>query len=253
MTRLVLMSTAVAEDAGYRALADVVAAAQQEPDVDYRIIGGHMVSVHSAGRVIPAPPRATADADVGLAARLVGSGALLQPLRAAGYELTAGNRLERQVGGVACAIDVLIPAETSRVRHNRKVGELYLDEVPGLDYALARPAHVVDVEARLTSGERLLLRPHVADLVSALCVKVFAYATRWAPRDALDVWRLLEVARLEELNTANWPTSVTPARAARLLRHHFVPARGSGVLAATSDQAQQTRLRALARALAGCE
>ena len=161
---VVVASTSLAEDAAYQATADAVAAADRA-GVEYRIIGGQMVTVHVATARADAPPRMTGDADLGLEARALAISGLVDERRADGYQLVAGNRLERDGG--ARAIDVLIPADTSRVRHNRSVGELVVDEVPGLRYALSREPLVVELEVLLTTGGYLTLRPAMPELVSA--------------------------------------------------------------------------------------
>lgn len=243
---VVVASTSLAEDAAYQAMADAVAAADRA-GVEYRIIGGQMVTVHVATAHADVPPRMTGDTDLGLEARVLASSGLVDELRADGYQLVAGNRLERDGG--ARAIDVLVPADTSRVRHDRAVGELFVDEVPGLRYALSREPLVVELQVRLTTGDSLSLRPAVPELVSAMCLKVLAFRARAEARDAFDVWRLLEASRATGLDASTWPTTSTANEVAEILRAHFVPTNGSGVQAATAVPAHQTRLRQLAVAL----
>lgn len=73
---------------------------------------------------------------------------------------------------------------------NVQVGELNVDEVPGLSLALAMPPVIVDAQVALTDGEELEVQYRLPDLVAALCMKAHAYQERLLPRDALDVWRL---------------------------------------------------------------
>lgn len=244
--RVVVASTSLAEDAAYLTMQDAVAAANRT-GIEYRIIGGQMVTVHVATSGADAPLRMTTDTDLGLEARVLANSGLIDQLRDDGYELVAGNRLERD-GGTR-AIDVLIPADTSRARHNRQVGELFVDEVLGLRYALSREPLVVNLQVRLSTGDNVELRPAVPDLVSAICLKALGYRARAAHRDAVDVWRLLEVARATGLNASAWPTNATLSEVADILRSQFVPAKGRGVLAATTTPALQTRLRLLATSL----
>jgi hypothetical protein len=164
---VVIGSTSLAQDAAYLAMADAVAAANRI-GVEYRIIGGQMVSVHVAASGADAPPRMTGDTDLGLEATLLADNRLLEGLRAVGYALVAGNRLERDDG--TRAID---------------------DDVLGLRYALSRDPLLVDLQVRLTTGTLVELRPAVPDLAAAICLKALAFQARAAPRDAVDVWRLL--------------------------------------------------------------
>ena len=66
--RFVIPSTARAEDGAFLALADVTELAAST-DSEYRIIGAHMVSVHTARHELDLPLRQTGDADVGLQRR----------------------------------------------------------------------------------------------------------------------------------------------------------------------------------------
>ncbi len=248
---LVLASTSLVEDGAYQAMADIAGAAASTGS-EYRVIGGHMVTVHVARSGADLPARATLDADVGLEAQVLASTGLVEALLGMGYQLQGGNRLVRASAGSGCAIDILVPADTSRVRHNRKVGDhLFVDEAPGLRYALARPAMTVDLEVRLTTAVTVRLQPAVPDLTAAICLKVLAYHSRGEPRDAFDVWRLLEVARADRLAAPDWPATPTPQQVAGLLRSEFVPANGRGVLDASASVTRQARLRVLAMALAG--
>lgn len=64
-SRLVLASTSRAQDAGLLALADVASVAA-DLAVEYRVVGGHMVSLLVAHyAVVGVPERETADADFG--------------------------------------------------------------------------------------------------------------------------------------------------------------------------------------------
>ncbi len=93
----------------------------------------------------------TGDADLSLEFCVLASSRLIDELRADGYQLVARNRLERD-GGTR-AIDVLVPADIFRVRHNRAVGELFVDEAPGLRYTLSRAPLILELQVRLTSLE----------------------------------------------------------------------------------------------------
>ena len=88
----------------------------------------------------------TGDADLSWEFCVLVSSRLIDELRADGYQLVARNRLERD-GGTR-AIDVLVPAGIFRVRHNRAVGELFVDEAPGLRYALSRAPLILELQVR---------------------------------------------------------------------------------------------------------
>lgn len=68
--RVVVASTSLAEDAAYLTMQDAGAAANRT-GVEYRIIGGQMVTVHVANSGADAPLRMTTDTDLGLAARVL--------------------------------------------------------------------------------------------------------------------------------------------------------------------------------------
>jgi hypothetical protein len=80
-----LTSTSRAEDSGYHAVKDVAEIAA-EISADYRLIGGHMVTMLVAARqVTDVPPRETADADLGADFSVIADPALPRALRARGY------------------------------------------------------------------------------------------------------------------------------------------------------------------------
>ena len=251
--RVVLPSTSLAQDAAYRGMADVAAAWRDRVD-DYRVVGGHMVSVHVARFPVDVPVRGTLDTDVGMEARLLATGDPVQELRELGYTLVEGNRMSRSVNGHDAVIDILIPATGTRARHNRKVGDLFVDEAPALRYAAvaARPAYLPQLEVRLTTGAMLEYVSPIPDLVAAVCLKVAAFESRGAGKDAFDVWRLLEVAYAAGMSVDGWPAKMpTATRTAELLRRDFLNPAGGGVLAATDVPARQARIRLLTQSLVG--
>ena len=122
-----------------------------------------------------------------------------------------------------------------------------VDAVPGLALALARQPTVVDVTARLSTGEHLATVLLIPDVVAALCLKAYAYRGRFANRDAIDVWRLLEAADAAGVGAADWDLQGAKLDAARILHQFFVPARAQGPASATRHAGQQVRIRALVR------
>jgi hypothetical protein len=128
LTQLALAAASVADDLGFVALADLRTALGDEAE-DYRIIGGHMVTVLAARWQLGAGLyRETGDADLGVPPVVVRDRDLVGRLKALGYRQVAGNRFAREVpdipvrlaGGPApdreAIIDVLVPAYTSRAR-----------------------------------------------------------------------------------------------------------------------------------------
>jgi hypothetical protein len=247
---IVIPSVARAEDGALLAMADVAELADLT-GTEYRIIGAHMVSVHTARLSLDLPVRQTGDADVGLQAKVLASSGLVEALFERGYRQHGGNRFIRTVDNLELAIDLLVPADTSRIRHNRPVGDLFVDEVPGLSYALARDPFVASLRVRLTTGQYVDMTPHFPDAVAALSLKALAFVARKEKRDATDVWRMLEVVNADGVTATNWPDRATPRQAAERLRQYFLPANGMGVQMASDVPAQQARIRALVARIVG--
>lgn len=221
----------------------------------YRLIGGNAVSLLTSihGVHDRVPSRDTADADFGAGYDVVCDPRLPRALAERGYVQVAGNRFTRTdpATGDELAIDVLAPSYTAQLRANQPHGELYVDEVPGLSYALARPATVVTAEVVLTSGITLHAELLLPDVIAALCLKAYAYAGRLHPRDALDVWRLLEAAHAAGVRSAGWPVSATGKDAAQILLRHFGRPSSAGMADAGGTTAQQARIRALVAQIVG--
>jgi len=151
MSRIMLAAGSVADELGYVALADISDVLGTQT-TDYRIIGGLMVTALAARWDLGASLyRETLDADLGVPPIVARDLDIAGRLKAAGYQQVAGDRFERPVpdipAGVSgrapaayrAAIDVLVPAYTSRPLQNVRVGnDLVTTEVPGLHIALAR-------------------------------------------------------------------------------------------------------------------
>lgn len=246
-SELVLSSPSRAIDAGHLAAADIAAVADAI-GADYRLIGGNAISLlvwcHGASHLVP--PRETADADLGAPPEVVAAPGLIGHLAGRGYRQEGGNRFLRTLdhGGhdLTVMIDVLAPSYGSAMKNNRPHGELFVDEIPGLGLAIAREPTTVAVRATLTTGADLHYTINLPELLSALCMKAYAYRWRLADRDALDIWRLLETANHAGLT--GWPNGVTGREAAAILHQHFTSAAG-GVTQATPDRTAQARIRAL--------
>lgn len=251
--RLVLVSTSRAQDAGLLALADVAAMAA-DLTVEYRVVGGHMVSLLVAYfGVVGVPERETADADFGASFQVVADPRLPAELIGRGFTAVAGNRFERQVDEMTVAIDILAPSYLGRHQPSQQHGELYVDEIPGLSYALSQPGVELAVEAVLSDGSELALTVVVPGPVPALCLKALAYGSRYEARDAVDIWRLLEVVRASGAVAPGWPSGTEPRDAKTVLRRHFLDRNARGVLDVASDTSTQTRVRALVADIVGTD
>ncbi len=194
--RVTLASLSAAMDGGFIAIADVATAIGNiGAGDDYRLIGGVAVLLHVQRLGLDLPLRATGDADFGVPLHLLNEPALVPAIEALGYEKVAGNRWERRVDDRrVAAVDLLIPAYTSRARRNRRVGDIVTTEVPGLALALRRPGVSVDAELRLTGGEVRHATITLPDAFSMLVLKARVRTVRNEERDAQDLWRCIEIA-----------------------------------------------------------
>lgn len=240
-------------DASLLALSDLSAAAAGA-GINYRVIGGQMVALHvaAAGVAGKVPVRDTADADAGIPTGSAETHALHDALVAMGYAKRAGDRLERERGGLTLAVDVLLPAYRSRRRQNVEAGPFVAIEAGGLGYALGQPAFVVDVHATLT--DRTVLRPFkvmLPGLLAALIIKGYAWQDRGHPRDALDVWRLLVAADAADIRSDGWPDGPTGREGAALLRSGFGSTVAPGTIAAAADPARRAVVAALLARVVG--
>lgn len=250
--RLILASTGRASDAAYLAAADIAAIGAQL-NIDYRLIGGNAVTLMCAAHGVAhlVPGRETADADLGAGHQVVGDSRVLAALLGLGYAQVEGNRFVRTSEERRLVIDVLAPSFGSRLVPNQPHGDLVLDEVPGLALALARPGLEIGLEVILTNGDEVRLTTVIPDVVSAICLKAYAYSGRWSDRDAVDIWRLLEAAFAAGVRAENWPTGASAQEAATILRQHFGRPGATGPRRATAASAGQTRVRALVTAVVG--
>ena len=174
-------------------------------------------------------------AEMGVQYRIVGGNAVTL--------LTAVHRVDQAVPGRETA-DADFGA--GRLVTNQPHGDLVVDEVPGLALAIARPATTIALHVTLTSGIRRSAIIDLPDVVSALCLKAYAYKGRMEPRDAVDIWRLLEAAHAAGLAAEEWPPGVTAQEAGRILEQHFTAPTAAGPRSATNSPAQQARIRTLA-------
>jgi hypothetical protein len=232
LSDLVLIAQSRAEDLGFVALRDV--ASILEGSDESRIIGGHMVQLHAHRWSLGAALyRQTQDVDLGVPPIAIRDLELIDRLSALGYERQAGNRFSRavtdlpQIGSTGLApravIDILVPAYTSRPRQNRRVrADLTTTEVPGLATALRRPATSISLDVRRLSGDQSVFPCLIPDEVAALVLKALAWNIRAEQRDAIDIWRCLEIANAAGLGIKDFKgsESTTAAETVRCAFEH---------------------------------
>jgi hypothetical protein len=264
LRELKLTATSLADDLGFVALADVARlVARQELADHVRLIGGHMVTLHAQrwdlGRELY---RETLDADLGIQKFAITQLDPLDALADLGYRRTSGNRFERRMEDTSevtdrdkqhnAVIDVLVPTHTSRARTNIRVGDLATTEVPGLATAFQQPPVSLHLEMRRLGGEVLDADILVPDEMCMLILKALAWRTRSNPKDAVDIWRCLEI--MHRAQACLPAVSGNEARsAAALVRREFatVDAAATVAMATYSNlnkattRNRHTRIRAL--------
>lgn len=276
LNRLVLSANSVADDLGFVALAELVGALRGRILDETRIIGGHMVMLHvrrwGLGRELY---RETQDADLGITPIAVNGGEIISSLKDAGYVRQSGNRFVRTVSDIPltlqndagtpmeaavtdAAIDILTPAYTSRPRENVQISdELTTTEVPGLALALVRPGIEIELTLHRLNGEALDVRIVLPDEVSALVLKTLAWRQRLAAKDAVDMWRMLEVTRAAGIRVKDLEGAWSGAD--QVLVDAFAAIDGeamkaitaAGSLSAAAVRQRHTRIRALMQHLLG--
>jgi hypothetical protein len=245
--RIETVATSNADNAAFRALADVAEITKQIDDV--RIVGGHMASLLlTAFPVRGAVLRRTADADAAVSTSVAASGQLHRALVDAGYTDTSGNHY---VNG-DLEIDILVPSDGARFE-TASVGGRGFDAVPGLRLAFTVDPIVLDVGVLLTDGTPLGFVVRVPPVELALIFKAYAAQSRHAPKDITDLYNLLSIAfEYPADEIGGWkigtaPVSGTRLDAARFLHALADSARQSLVVANAGVPAD--RLTALIRAL----
>lgn len=264
LTRLALAASSVGDDLGFVAMADLSGALAELPDVESRIIGGHMVTLHvqrwGLGRELY---RETRDADLGIPPIVVKDGRLIDLLKQRGYERSAGNTYARLLDDVplsigheqelAASIDLLVPAYTSRARDSVRVSDdLTTTEVLGLAEALKRPGIAVSLELKRLNGDVLLTELTLPDEVSALVLKALVWQRRGADKDAVDLWRTLEVAAVAGVSSDDL-SGAAAEKAADIAKRSFEKLDGGAMktiasaqqLSHGATQQRHTRIQAL--------
>jgi hypothetical protein len=241
VSRIVLGAGSVADDLTYVALADISHLLDAQT-ADYRVIGGLMVTALAARWDLGSSLyRETLDADLGVPPIVVRDLDIPARLKAAGYQQVAGDRFERPVPDVPAgivgsaspdyraAVDVLVPAYTSRPRQNVRVGTgLVTTEVPGLQLALARAPVALALDLRRLNADMLSVKLLFPDEVSALTLKALATSVRTKPTDIIDVWRCLEICLAAGVKADAFSRRVS-AQGAAITRQLFDRREGLGM------------------------
>lgn len=246
---------------GYLAMADIATAAAAL-GIDYRLIGGHMVShLVYAYAVEGVPDRETADADLGVTNEVVADSHLLEQLTAMSYQQVAGNRFERDLGPTEQSasdspdspprpiIDILIPSGTSFHQPNQSAGDLVVDAIPGLLLALSTQPVMITVTAELTTGLQLVVSVAIPSPKAALCLKLASYNSRHQAKDVTDIWRLLAVCKAAGVTPEEWRNSGSQGDALTVL-DGLVTMNSKALSGVVADQRHRAGVVALRNAVA---
>jgi hypothetical protein len=231
MRRVDITARSLAEAAALEALSDVAAAVDDWDSV--RIVGGQMVHIHTLLAGVMPRMRRTVDTDVVGTVAVIGSGNLGHRLLGAsgrGYDRRDGSRIARPLpSGHDAVIDLMVPSQTSGVRHNVPVGSFIVDAFPGLRTALVREPEMVEVHVTdLDGASRVPAIVAVPDLVGAVVVKALAAQRSGRERDRTDVEHLLQCAVATDIHLPA-PTSgnLDYEKAAVYLHGPFVAGRST--------------------------
>ena len=266
VNRFTLVAASAADDAGFVALHDVSQVLSTPGLEIVLVIGGYMVTLHAQRWGLDLF-RQTQDADLGVPQLVMKNAGLVAALERRGYSRVESNRLAKPlrdlpVGAVGsdqnfqAIIDVLVPALTSHPRKSVEVGDVTTTEVVGLAEALNRSPVIVDLELVRLNKERLPACLRIPDERSALTLKVLAWDTRRAEKDAVDVWRCLELANVASLTSKNLESD-DGVQTMRILERAFGSENADGIQALARAQklnpvetgARSTRIRALIQKL----
>lgn len=247
-----LVSTSAAVDGGFTAVANINTAMELAGASNHhRLIGGVAVMLHIERLQLELPLRVTGDADFGVVPLVLQDRRLIDAIEAMGYSKTFGNRWERPIDDRrVAAVDLLVPAYTSRARDTVRVGSVVTTEVPGLAEAFRQPSVSLEVTFQLQDGSLLDTAVVLPDAVGMLALKVRVRAVRQESRDAQDIWRCLEIAAADDITPSTFDGDA-PLRQVRQLLWQEVGPGGNALDEVTagiqSDAAARlrTRLRAL--------
>jgi hypothetical protein len=251
VTAIKVISMSNAADLGYRALADVAAAADGIDLSDYRIVGGHMVQllIH----IYPTPnatERSTADADAGIRRALAAGQGLHEKLLERGYTPNSGNHyIRRNETGELIEVDLLIPHGS--VGEPDIVNGRGFDAIPGLGFALNASPLRVDALVLLYGGDDLSFTVPVPDVEAALILKALAWQSRTAEKDLTDISSLLEILQLHKTGLSSWGyddvrrAATGQRKDAALALHRIADLAARGKILPAKARASPARLAAL--------
>lgn len=254
----VLASESAAMDGGLTAIAEVAEALREVGLAhDTRLIGGVTVLLHIQRLGLDLPLRATGDADFGIPPYVLRSPDLVRAIEERGYGKVAGNRWERPIDDRrVAAVDLMVPAYTSRARDTVQVGEHVTTEVPGLALALRRPAVIVETELVLTDRSRLAAEVVIPDAAATLALKAGVRTVRREDRDAEDLGRCLEIAAADGVTPDDFASDRSLAETVPILERELGP-NGSALVTITEGLGgeaatrRRTRIRGLLAQVVG--
>jgi hypothetical protein len=268
LNELDLVATSAADDAAFVAIHDIATLMNQPGLERALLIGGHMVSLH-ARRWGLSLFRETQDADLGIPQLALNTMDVVPAFDSLGYNRVQSNRFAKAIPTASAdkdsgaedgqaLVDILVPALTSHPRKSVEVGGVTTIEVPGLAEALNREPTVIILRLTRREGVVLTACVKIPDERSALILKTMAWEARRTGKDAVDVWRCLEIAYAAAL-TSRDVDSNDGTRAMAILERSFGPEKSDGMSAlattqrlnATDTTERATRIRALVARLRG--
>lgn len=161
-------------------------------------------------------------------------------------------------GPALATIDILLPAYQTRARQNVTVGDITTIEVAGLADALRRTPVAMELDLTRSNGVRLEASVVLPDEPAALGVKSFAWVNRGAGKDAVDIWRCLEVCNRAGVSQEEF-TDGRLVEVRGIINAAFADLDSPGMKALTAEKrlsaagasARHTRIRALAERVLG--
>jgi hypothetical protein len=205
LTHLTLRANSVAQDLTFVALADAAKLFFEGDDPQGMLIGGQMVTLHTYRWGVGADLyRESLDTDMGVPIVALKERGLLAQIEGLGYVRTSGNTFARTMDDFPndmsvgeerrAVIELLAPAYTSRARESVPYGEFAVTEVPGLAVAMMRSSVSVSLSLTRLNEQRVETRIRLPDEAGCLILRAHAWRLRGEERDAIDVWRALEIA-----------------------------------------------------------
>lgn len=264
LRNLVLQAGSVAQDLAFVALRDVEQLFFRAEEPQAVLIGGQMVTLHAYRWGLGAELyRESRDADTGVTLVGLKDETLLPRILQLGYTRTSGNTFEKPVRDIPGAdeedppvakVELLAPAFTSRARESVRRGAFTVTEVPGLAVAM-RTTVLTRLRLIRLNGEAADIKVVLPDEAGCVGLRALVWKLRLQERDAVDVWRALEIASRAGVGPDAFRG---PAHAAaEIVRSAFGRVDAAGVQAAMAGRTlvptapNPARIVALARAVVG--